>query len=80
MSVEDSFPPPQAPTHDTPPSPEVEIVEDSFLSSPSHSNLPVAPIELSKDSSAPFNDALSEAIQQMKAVAHLPLDEEEGSE
>lgn len=80
ISVEDSFPPPQTATDDSHPEPEVEIVEDSFLSSPSHSSPPAVPIETPKETPAPFNDALAEAIQQTKAVAHLPLDEEEEEE
>lgn len=46
-----------------------DIVKDSFIGSPE-------PAEVS-DESIPYNDALSQAIREAKAIAHLPLDDEE---
>lgn len=80
FSVEDSFPPKESATDDTHPYSDVEIVEDSFLSSPARLNSPEAHVESPKFTSAAFDDALAEAIQQAKAVAHLPLDEEDEDE
>jgi DNA polymerase IV len=64
---------PQLPAED-PASSEDEIVKDSFIvsSPPAHEEQP--------KSASSFDDALSEAILQTKAIAHLPIDEDEDEE
>ncbi|OAG12889.1 uncharacterized protein CC84DRAFT_1080790 [Paraphaeosphaeria sporulosa] len=51
-----------------------DIVKDSFV------QVPESPILESAKLPEEFNDELSQAIRQSRAVAHLPLDDEEESE
>ncbi|KAF1968319.1 hypothetical protein BU23DRAFT_592136 [Bimuria novae-zelandiae CBS 107.79] len=54
-----------------PPSSSDEIVKDSFIQAPT------SPIIGPTEQSDAFNDDLSKAIQEIRAIAHLPLDDEE---
>lgn len=69
ISVVDSFPPPTAPHSKVPADTAVERVEDSFISSP--------PAPKPMAGASQHSDALVEAIEQIKAVAHLPLDDDD---
>jgi DNA polymerase IV len=80
MSAEDSIPPPKGPTPDAPSSPEVSVVEDSFVASHPRLDTASKAVDSSQKRSRDHDDPLFEVIEQVKAVAHLPLDEEEGGE
>jgi DNA polymerase IV len=59
---------------DDPPISSGDIVKDSFMQAPESPVLETAKLPEA------FDDELSKAIQQTKAVAHLPLDDEEEGE
>ncbi|KAF2654395.1 hypothetical protein K491DRAFT_693926 [Lophiostoma macrostomum CBS 122681] len=71
ISTEDSHRPLPVPDAEGWSDSEDEIVKDSFVQPSSD------PIEQPTPAVDPYNDALSEAIKQTKAISHLPLDEEE---
>jgi DNA polymerase IV len=72
--TEESVPTSQRGTAALPSSPEEAIVKDSFIMPSSD---PVEPITEVTDVEDRFNDALSEAIKETMALAHLPLDDED---
>ncbi|KAH7414324.1 hypothetical protein DE146DRAFT_31904 [Phaeosphaeria sp. MPI-PUGE-AT-0046c] len=71
--TEESIPPPRANVEPSPSSSEDGVVKDSFV---------VASSDVGQHNEAPgvagrFNDALSQAIKETMALAHLPLDDED---
>lgn len=67
------------PESDPPSSSYLDIVKDSFIATSSDSVIPSDPIGESFKAAEPYDDALSQAITETKAVSHLPLDDEDES-
>jgi DNA polymerase IV len=72
--TEESMPPAQPGEEVLPSSSEEDVVKDSFIMPSSD---PVEPMIEAPGAKDRFNDALSQAIKETMALAHLPLDDED---